>query len=402
MIRRLTAAVLAGVVLSATVAGCSPAGPGAANGPFMVWDPYTQYGDSSVWAQLLTKCANAYGASINRSTYGAGDLVGKEVAAASQGESPDILIVADQDVPTLVGDKVLAPTSVTHLDTSAVQPNLLSVGQADGATYGMPIGVDTVALYYNSAILRAAHVDPSSITDWATLAAALGKVKAAGKSGITFAAAAGDDASWQFEPWLWGAGGTLTSLDSPAAAAALKLLRGWVADGYASGDVALESERASWTTFAAGDTAFAENDAVHASSAAKLGFDYGVIPMPAENGGAAAAPITGESITIPAQQGAYRYAIDDKIVACLQSSGLALSIDSGLDYVGASATVQNLQVKEAPGVRPWVTVAHSAKAQTADGVGGRYRQISQRLGVAVHAAVDGSEPARTALDSAQG
>ncbi|MGH3169163.1 MAG: extracellular solute-binding protein [Trebonia sp.] len=50
----------------------------------------------------------------------------------------------------------------------------------------MPIGANTLALYYNPTILAAAKVDPTSITSWAALTSALAKVKAIGKKGITY------------------------------------------------------------------------------------------------------------------------------------------------------------------------------------------------------------------------
>ena len=44
---------------------------------------------------------------------------------------------------------MLATTEDTKIDTSAIEPNLLGAGQLDGKTYGMPIGANTLALYYN-------------------------------------------------------------------------------------------------------------------------------------------------------------------------------------------------------------------------------------------------------------
>ena len=77
----------------------------------------------------------------------------------------------------------------------------------------MPIGANTLALYYNKDVLAAARVDPASVRDWASLTAALAKVKAAGKKGITFSAIGTEEGSFQFLPWFWGARGDLTHLD---------------------------------------------------------------------------------------------------------------------------------------------------------------------------------------------
>ena len=76
----------------------------------------------------------------------------------------------------------------------------------NGSTYGVPIGANTLALYYNPKVLKAAGVSPSSITSWASLTAALAKVKAIGKKGITFSAINTEEGSFQFLPWFWGVG----------------------------------------------------------------------------------------------------------------------------------------------------------------------------------------------------
>ena len=125
--------------------------------------------------------------------------------AAQQGNAPDVLIVDNPVVSTLAEAGVLTDTGTTKIDTSAVEPNLLAAGQLDGKTYGVPIGANTLALYYNKTILQAAGVDPASIKDWASLTAALAKVKAAGKKGITFSAIGTEEGSFQFLPWFWGA-----------------------------------------------------------------------------------------------------------------------------------------------------------------------------------------------------
>ena len=81
---------------------------------------------------------------------------------------------------------MLTTTDDNKLDTSTVDPNLLAAGQSGGKTYGTPIGANTLALYYNKEVLKEAGVDIASVKDWASLTAALEKVKKAGKKGITF------------------------------------------------------------------------------------------------------------------------------------------------------------------------------------------------------------------------
>jgi len=118
--------------------------PGSANGPYLVWDPYPQLSSASAWAKQLTKCANANGASIKRTSYAAGSMVAKAVAAQGQGVSPDILIVSSQDVSTLVADKLLAPDSATHLGAPDV--SVPGAGASYASAYGTPTSGDVITI----------------------------------------------------------------------------------------------------------------------------------------------------------------------------------------------------------------------------------------------------------------
>ena len=78
-----------------------------------------------------------------------------------------MLIVDNPVVSTLAEAGVLTTTDENKLDTTPIAPNLLAAGQLDGKTYGVPIGANTLALYYNKKVLKAAGVDVASVKDWA-------------------------------------------------------------------------------------------------------------------------------------------------------------------------------------------------------------------------------------------
>jgi multiple sugar transport system substrate-binding protein len=88
-----------------------------------------------------------------------------------------MLIVDNPVVSTLAEAGALTAAEDTKLDTSGVEPYLLAAGQLKGKTHGVPIGANTLALYYNKTVLTKAGVDPAQIKDWTSLTAALGKVK---------------------------------------------------------------------------------------------------------------------------------------------------------------------------------------------------------------------------------
>ena len=338
--------------------------------------------------------------SIKRTGYDTSDLTNKELLAAQQGNSPDVLIVDNPVVSTLADAGVLTDTGQTSLDTSGISPNLLAAGQLAGKTYGIPIGANTLALYYNKAVLAAAGVDIASVKDWPSLTAALAKVKAAGKKGITFSAIGTEEGSFQFLPWFWGSGANLTKLDSSQAASALSLWTDWLKKGYAPNSVINNTQTTSWQEFATGQYAFSENGTWQLANAKKAGFDYGIIPIPAMSGGTAAAPTGGEFVTIPVQSKTDRYATTQKLVACLTSADNAYATDTTLSYIGATQAVQTKQAAS-PDLKPWVDAVAAAKGRTSDNLGTKYPKISQPLWTAMQAALSGSASPASALGTAQ-
>ena len=403
---RLTAATVTVLAVAGTATACSFGAGGtgtkaADSGTYTIWDPYPQFDESSAWAKLLDACGTKAGVKIKRTAFDTSDLANKALLAAQQDNSADVLIVDNPVVSTLAEAGVLTTTEDNKLDTSKVNPNLLAAGQAGGKTYGMPIGANTLALYYNKAVLKQAGVDIASVKDWKSLTAALAKVKAAGKKGITFSAIGTEEGTFQFLPWYWGSGAQLTALDSDKAVSALTLWKDWLTSGYAPNSVLNNTQTTSWQEFATGDYAFSENGTWQLANAKKAGFDYGVVPVPAAAGGNAAAPTGGEFVTIPVQGKTDRYATSQKIVTCLTSTDNLLNTDTTLSYVAPTTEVQDKQVAANAELKPWVDAVKAAKGRTSDDLGTKYPKISEQLWKAVQSALSGSKSPKDALSAAQ-
>ena len=401
--RRVAGFGLVTVALSGGMLGCSSGDTGSASGSgtYTVWDPYPQFDNGSAWVRLLDKCGTDAGVTVKRSGFDTSDLTSKALLASQQGNAQDVLIVDNPVVSTLAQAGVLVSNADTKVDTSAVQPNLLGAGQIAGKAYGIPIGANTLALYYNKAILRSAGVDVASVKDWPSLTAALAKVTGAGKKGITFSAIGTEEGSFQFLPWFWGAGAQLTQLDSPAGVSALSLWADWLKKGYAPNSVINNTQTTSWQEFATGKYAFAENGTWQLANAKKAGFDYGIIPIPAAHGGTAPAPTGGEFVTVPAQKQTGRYTTSEKLVTCLTNADNLYATDTTLSYVAPTSTVQAKQAASTPELKVWVDAVHAAKARTGDGLGTKYPKISQPMWTAVQAALSGSKSPQAALSAAQ-
>ncbi|MBM7493435.1 multiple sugar transport system substrate-binding protein [Micromonospora luteifusca] len=400
--RRRLAAVAVIALAAAAGSACSSSGDSPTDGgAYLVWDPYPQFAADSEWVSLLKKCGTTAGVTVERTGYDTTDLTNKALLAAQQANSPDVLIVDNPVISTLAEAGALTTTDDNKLDVSAMAANLLGAGQSEGKTYGVPIGANTLALYYNKDLLTAAGVDPTTVKDWTSLTAALTKVKAAGKKGITFSAIGTEEGSFQFLPWFWGSGAQLTSLDSPQAVSALTLWTDWLKQGHAPNSVINNTQTTSWQEFATGDYAFAENGTWQLANAEKLGFSYGTIAIPASAGGPAPAPTGGEFVSIPVQKNTGRYDTSQKLVACLTSADNLLTTDTTLSYVAPVTAVQDRQATADPKLKVWVEAVRAAKGRTGDNLGTKYPKISESLWTAVQAALSGGKSPREALAAAQ-
>jgi multiple sugar transport system substrate-binding protein len=404
--RGVAASVVVGCVVLG-LAACGDDSPatsgtsGTKSTEFAVWDPYPQFDATSDWSKLLDKCGAEAGATIKRTGFDTTDLTTKALLSAQQGNSPDVLVVDNPVVSTLASAGMLATTDVSKTDTSKITPNLLAAGALEGKNYGIPIGANTLALYYNKKVLAAAGVDVASVKDWASLTAALAKVKAAGKKGITFSAIGTEEGSFQFLPWFWGSGAQLTTLDSPEAISALSLWTDWLKKGYAPNSVINNTQTTSWQEFLTGNYAFGENGTWQLAGVKKSGLDWGVIPIPATGGGTAAAPTGGEFVTLPVQEDESRYATSQKIISCLTSTENSLTTDTTLSYIAATTAVQEQQVAKDKDLTVWVEAVNAAKGRTSDNLGTKYPKISEQLWTAFQAALSGSKDPKAALTEAQ-
>lgn len=397
---------MAGLALAGTVAACSNGGDssdtgGSGDKQFAFWDPYPQFDDSSDWVKLVKSCGDDAGVTVKRTAYDTSDLTNKALLAGQQGTSPDVIVIDNPVISTLADAGVLASADELKLDTSPFAENIAGAGIVDDKAYGVPIGANTLALYYNADLLKKAGVDPASVTDWDSLNAALAKIKAEGAKGITFSGIGTEEGSFQFLPWFWGSGADLKDLDSPEAISAVKLWDDWVADGYAPNSVINNTQTTAWQEFETGKFGFVENGTWQMGNAEKLGFEYGIISIPAKDGGGAPVPTGGEFVAAPVQKDTGRYETTTKIIDCLTSPENLMTTDTTLSYIAPIASVQKEQETKDPKLAPWVKAVGDAKGRTSDNLGTNYPVISEQMWGAFQNAMSGSESPDAAMKTAQ-
>ena len=220
---------------------------------------------------------------------------------ASAGALPDILMLDNPMLPTIASYNVLTPlsslgkTAISHLG-AAQQIE----AKFNGSVYGYPLYSNTIALFYNKAMLSAANITPP--TTWAQL---LTDAKALTNSQHYGLAFAGENCSgcnvWTFIPFLLTNGGSLTNLTSHESVQALTLWADLVKEGAVNKDVTNWNQGQPEAAFAADKAAMMINGPWQFGNLNSVkGLDYGVVQIPVNTPGqAVVGPIGGEVWTVP-------------------------------------------------------------------------------------------------------
>lgn len=374
--RVLSVIVAAAATMSLTACGGSSSAKD--DNVIEFWDPYPQKTADSTWQAFVEKCAPD-GYTVKRVGYAQSDLLNNLTTAVKADNAPEIALIDNPKMPTAVDAGLVTDIKAAGVDVSGYDENIEGPGIIDGVQYGVSYGSNALGLYYNPTVLEKAGVDPASITDWDSLNAAIEKVVNAGYKGITFAGISGEEGTFQFLPWFWGAGGNLVKASgSSAEKDALDLVSNWVKQGWAPKSVATDNQSAAWDLFLTGEYGFSENGSWQAESAAEEGYE--MIPIPSKDGGVAPVPTGGEFITIPTQKNMS----DDKlkatvgVIECLIDGDNLKALNDEMVYLAAKSDVRAKQVEENEIWKPWVEIVESASGRTTD-VGLEYEDISAQL-----------------------
>lgn len=393
--RIAVAFVAAGTMLG--LAACAPASTDADADvtELTIWDYFTHLDGDSHLQRLYEACENETGIKVVRTADAA--VTDNLLQAASGGNTPDLVILDNPNVAEFAETGLLVPNSESGLDVGDQRENILAAGRVGGELYGGSIGSNTLALFYNTELLAAAGVTPP--TDWDEMTSAVAATTQGDVYGIAFSAINGEEGSFQFEPFLWGAGGSLEELDSAEAEAALALWTGWVADKQASQSNLSANQQDIRDQFASGNAAMMINGTWQLNALNEAGVPYAVVPVPARDGGPAASPLGGEFIEIIAGDEA-RVAASAKFAQCLIDPANLGEWIAAQSYVSPYPDEAEAQADANPALRPWVDAIAVANGRTAD-LGSAYPTVSRALWTAIQEALTGAKSPADALEAAQ-
>jgi multiple sugar transport system substrate-binding protein len=350
------------------------------------------------------------GVKIKRQYVPFANLNTKLLTQAAGHALPNLLAVDNPFVSTMISTgQVISLSGLKGFSTKGYFPAIIKEGLSNGKYYALPVaGANSIALMYNIAMLKAAHVSPPKT--WAQLLTAAKTLTTPDHYGIALTCEAAEDTTWQWEPFFWSNRGkfTFANIASAPGVQALSLWKQLIDDKSASKDCLNWSQTpAASTQFIDGKAAMMVNGPWNFSALAQghmfYGKQYGIVPVPTRVAGQhVVVPLGGEDWMISksgdsaTQQMAFEY------IKGMQTPAMQLKLAKLFGYLPARISVAKTYVQQAgPQWKVYVNQTLFAHPRTL-GLGVKYPKISQAVWTAIQAALSGSKSVQDALNTAQG
>ena len=193
---------------------------------------------------------------------------------------PDMVILDSPDHASYASMGIFADLS-GKIDVSAYYQGPVDSCTYDGKLYGVPFGVNCLALFYNEDMLKEAGVEVP--TTWTELQAAAQALSDGSRYGFAFSALQNEEGTFNFMPYVWFANADYTNFNSEEGIKALTFVQDMVTSG------AMSKECINWTQgdvmnqFISGNVAMMVNGCwqipTMRSEAPDLNWGVSLIPM---------------------------------------------------------------------------------------------------------------------------
>ena len=409
---RLRVASACGVVLALAVAGCSSSGGssgGSSNGKVTITelDYFTSSGGNTALNWYNKKFEQEHpGVTVKRTAVAFANLITKVLQDASAGDMPSIVLLDNPNVAQVAATGQLrAFNDLPGFTTSGYYPGAIKECTYQGKQYCYPIGTNSVGLFYNKAMLKAAGLQPP--TTWAELAADAKKLTKPPVYGMAFDATADEQSTWQLEPFFWSNGASLTKVDTPAFQQALQLWVNMVKDGSASKSVLNWGQSPDLTQqFTQGHAAMMVNGPWIFPDLNAKGWkynqEYGIVPIPTDKPGQTViAPLGGETVDLGNSGSDEQKKLAWEWVQGMQQPDVMTHVTSLMYYLPTKPAVTDQVLKGGPEYTVFAKETQTARPRTTE-YGANYPKVSQAIWTAIQASITGTSSVSSALQTAQG
>jgi multiple sugar transport system substrate-binding protein len=221
------------------------------------------------------------------------EIVNATLRAFAVGQAPDIVSFDNPDFPLFSSRGAMLDLTDRIAASDVIDADVYFEGPMnsvkwDGRIYGVPKYANTIALYYNKDMFKAAGIANPPET-WDEVAEIAPKLADPSKNiyAITWSARAGEEGTFQFLPIIQMSGGDYTHVNTEGAARVLGIQKDLIDKGYVSHDVLSLGQSDSTATFNSGNAAMAISGDWEINRMLKdAKFDWGLALLPTvEKGG---------------------------------------------------------------------------------------------------------------------
>jgi multiple sugar transport system substrate-binding protein len=394
----------------ALLSACGSAGSNSSGGKITITEmDYWSIASQSV---ILSKLFSAYeklhpNITIQRDAVPFANLIPKADQEAASHTLPNLIAMDNPDVAAFASTGALTQLDSYfpgQLNSTNYYAGPLQTTLYQGKTYSMPVGSNDLALYYNIKDFQAAGLTPPAT--WSDLTNDAKSLTKGNTFGFAFSASADEEATFQYEPFLWSDNGNLSQVDSAQGVAALQLLTNMVQSGSASKSVVTWNQPDVATQFGEGNAAMMENGpwelpTLEQQYHMKFGTDFGVVQMPVPQAGEkAAVPLGGEEWCVPVSSNSAAVKATIDLVKWLEEPAQLVEFDEGFGYIPALKSAAQTVLAADPELSVFATEFNTAQARTAQ-LGAKYPKVSQLIETAIQAALAGTQSPQAALSAAQ-
>ncbi|MFC5702674.1 extracellular solute-binding protein [Cohnella faecalis] len=373
---------------------------GAASGDKVTiqwWDSMTSEATQGALSKIIADYETAHpNVKIERTFISFADIKNKLLLSSAGNQMPDIVWLDNPDHQAFAAAGILAD----------ITEEVKAWGQADkyfdgpwsstvyqGKNYGVPIGSNNLALYYNVDMLKAANVTPPKT--WAELLEAAKKLTTKDVYGFSMTAVKTEEGTFQFLPLMYQAGSDITNFNSEGTVEAAKLLQNMASNGYMSKEVINQKQSDTVVQFSTGKVAMMMNGTWQIPLLRKEGkVNWDVVELPINKQGGTI--LGGENWAITKASKHKDVAFDiikfanepDNLKSFLQAAG---RLPSREDYLSDPFWQDDKQLK---------VFADSMKVAKARAYGPNYPKISDAIQIMLQEVITGAKSPEDAVKAA--
>jgi multiple sugar transport system substrate-binding protein len=329
------------------------------------------------------------------------ELLSRTLQMAAVHKPPGISCIDNPDVRRVAKAGVLQDisASVAKLPTwkDTYPGPKKSVTEGD-KVFGVPIGSNSLAIFSNKKMLSDAGITDPPKT-WDELKDDAAKLTKSPVYGLVFSATNTEEATWQWEPFLWSNGGSLLDLSAAPAKEALQLWVDLVQKGSVSKDVVNWNQGDVANQFISGQAAMMVMGPWMLGQVHKSGLDFEVTPIPVPKEGMKPVVPLGGEVWCVMKGDPKVEAAAMKFIEFVQDADRLEKLCNTFNYISSVRTVAKKQGEANPELQPFVLQMDTARARPEEG-GSNYPNVSLTTRTAIQQALTGQATIDAALAEA--